>query len=134
MNLQLSIMTPEQIFWNEPVDEIILPTNTGQMGVLSHHADLITAIDIGVMSIKQKNAWINIALTNGFAAIRNNRVTVLVNSAESKKTIERDEAEKAFNDAQELLQNANNKKSRIEANLTFKRARARFLVANDSSF
>ena len=49
MNLQVCIMTPDNIFWDEEADEIILPTNTGQMGVLTKHAPLITALDIGVM-------------------------------------------------------------------------------------
>lgn len=49
MNLQVCIMTPDKIFWDEEVEEIILPTNTGQMGVLTKHAPLITALDIGVM-------------------------------------------------------------------------------------
>jgi F0F1-type ATP synthase epsilon subunit len=42
MNLQVCIMTPDEIFWNEQAEEIILPTNTGQMGVLTNHAPIIT--------------------------------------------------------------------------------------------
>jgi hypothetical protein len=40
MNLQVCIMTPDEIFWNEQAEEIILPPNTGQMGVLTNHARL----------------------------------------------------------------------------------------------
>jgi F-type H+-transporting ATPase subunit epsilon len=130
--IQLSIITPDEIFWNEPVQEIILPTNNGQMGVLWNHADLITAIDIGMMRIrKQGNSWIAFALDNGFATVRNNRVTVLVNSAESKQTIAEDEARNNFTLATEALTNAPNQKARIEANLVYKRAKARYLVANN---
>jgi ATP synthase F1 epsilon subunit len=130
--IQLSIITPDEIFWNEPVQEIILPTNNGQMGVLWNHADLITAIDIGMMRIrKQGSAWIAFALDNGFATVRNNRVTVLVNSAESKQTIAEDEARNNFTLATEALTNAPNQKARIEANLVYKRAKARYLVANN---
>ena len=129
--LQLSIMTPEQVFWNQPVDEIILPTNTGQMGVLDKHADLITAIDIGVMSIRCNGDWIGVALANGFAAIRKNRVTVLVNSAESKQTIDKDKADKDYDEAKKRVDQATDQRSRVEANLAFKRARARYLVATD---
>jgi ATP synthase F1 epsilon subunit len=52
MSLKVCIMTPDRIFWNKEVEEIILPTNTGQMGVLTNHAPVITALDIGVMSIR----------------------------------------------------------------------------------
>ena len=59
MSLQVCIMTPDRIFWNDSAEEIILPTNTGQMGVLTNHAPLITALDIGVMLIRAKNDWIS---------------------------------------------------------------------------
>jgi F-type H+-transporting ATPase subunit epsilon len=60
MNLQVCIMTPDEIFWNEQAEEIILPTNTGQMGVLTNHALIIA--DIGVMSIRTNKDWTSVAL------------------------------------------------------------------------
>ena len=131
MNLQVCIMTPDQIFWNEQAEEIILPTNTGQMGVLSKHAPLITALDIGVMSIRQKNTWTFLALMNGFASIQKDQVTILVNAAESKTTIDSSQAEKNFLEAQERVNKAIDEKEKVEAVLAFKRARARFLVVKD---
>ena len=131
MNLQVCIMTPDKIFWDEEAEEIILPTNTGQMGVLTKHAPLITALDIGVMSIRQNNTWNFIALMNGFASIKNDKVTILVNSAESKETIDSDKAEKDFLAAQDRVNKATDEKEKVEAVLAFKRARARFLVIKD---
>ncbi len=131
MNLQVCIMTPDKIFWDEEAEEIILPTNTGQMGVLTKHAPLITALDIGVMSIRQNNSWNFIALMNGFASIKNDKVTILVNSAESKETIDSDQAEKDFLEAQNRVNTATDEKEKVEAILAFKRARARFLVIKD---
>lgn len=131
MNLQVCIMTPDKIFWDEEAEEIILPTNTGQMGVLTKHAPLITALDIGVMSIRQNNSWNFIALMNGFASIKNDKVTILVNSAESKETIDNDQAEKDFLEAQDRVNTATDEKEKVEAILAFKRARARFLVIKD---
>lgn len=131
MNLQVCIMTPDQIFWNEPAEEIILPTNTGQMGVLIKHAPLITALDIGVMSIRQNNAWNYVAVMNGFASVQNDQIIILVNAAESKETIDLDQAEKAFTEAKERVEKAKDEKEKVEAILSFKRARARFLVVKD---
>jgi F-type H+-transporting ATPase subunit epsilon len=124
-------MTPDKIFWDEEAEEIILPTNTGQMGVLPKHAPLITALDIGVMSIRQENSWDSFALMNGFASIQNDKVTILVNSAESKQTIDKDEAEKEFLEAQERVNKTIDEKEKVEAALAFKRSRARFLVIKD---
>nr|YP_009220419.1 ATP synthase epsilon chain [Ulva fasciata]YP_009633139.1 ATP synthase epsilon subunit [Ulva lactuca]YP_010020518.1 ATP synthase epsilon chain [Ulva lacinulata]UJJ82024.1 ATP synthase CF1 subunit epsilon [Ulva laetevirens]WVH38986.1 ATP synthase epsilon chain [Ulva taeniata]WVH39921.1 ATP synthase epsilon chain [Ulva dactylifera]BBE21019.1 ATP synthase epsilon chain [Ulva ohnoi]ALR86917.1 ATP synthase epsilon chain [Ulva fasciata] len=131
MSLQVCIMTPDKIFWDEEAEEIILPTNTGQMGVLPKHAPLITALDIGVMSIRQDNSWNSFALMNGFASIQNDKVTILVNSAESKQTIDKNEAEKEFLEAQERVNKTIDEKEKVEAVLAFKRSRARFLVIKD---
>ena len=124
-------MTPDKIFWDEEAEEIILPTNTGQMGVLTKHAPLITALDIGVMSIRQNNSWNFIALMNGFASIKNDKVTILVNSAESKETIDSNKAEKEFLETQDRVNTVTDEKEKVEAILAFKRARARFLVIKD---
>ena len=128
MSLQVCIMTPDRIFLNQQVEEMILPTNTGQMGVLTNHAPLITALDIGVMLIRTKNDWTTIALMGGFALVKQNQVTVLVNEAESKETIDPIEAEKAFTAARQKLEQAEGQKQKVEANFSFKRAKARYQV------
>ena len=128
MNLEVSILTPDQIFWNNNAEEIILPTNTGQMGVLPKHAPLISALDIGIMSIRQNNTWTFFALMNGFASIQNDRVTVLVNAAEAKQNIDAVQAEKEFGETQNQLEKATDEKQKVEARLAFKRARTRYFV------
>lgn len=133
MNLQVCIMTPDQIFWDAPAEEIILPTNTGQMGVLSRHASLITALDIGVMSIRQNDAWVSVALMNGFALIQNDVVTILVNGAEGRSDIDLDEAKRAYDDAAARVDQPRDRKASVEAALDFKRARSRWLVASDGA-
>ena len=132
MALQVCIMTPDRIFWNEQAEEIILPTNTGQMGVLVSHAPLITALDIGVMLIRSNNEWISVALMGGFALIKQNQLTVLVNEAESAKNINSEEAETAFTSAQTKLLEAEGQKQKVEAKFAFKRARARYQVVKQN--
>jgi ATP synthase F1 epsilon subunit len=130
MSLQISIMTPDRVFWNEQAEEIILPTNTGQMGVLTNHAPLITALDIGVMLIRTQKEWISVALMGGFALVKQNQVTILVNEAEAASTINATEAETAFNEAKQRLEAATTEKERVEATFAFKRARTRFQLVN----
>ena len=132
MTLQVCIMTPDRIFWNDQAEEIILPTNTGQMGVLASHAPLITALDIGVMLIRSKNEWISVALMGGFALVKQNIVTVLVNEAESAKTINSEEAESVFVSAKTKLEEAEGQKQKVEANFAFKKARARYQVVKQT--
>ena len=133
MTLQVCIMTPDRIFWNDQAEEIILPTNTGQMGVLSNHAPLITALDIGVALVRSKMEWMPVALMGGFALIKNNQVTILVNEAESSKQIEPEQAETAFTEAKTRLEEAEGEKQRVEATFQFKRARARYQVIKQLS-
>ena len=128
MSLQVCIMAPDRIFWNEEATELILPTNTGQMGVLKNHTPLITGLDIGVMLVLSGTEWISMALMGGFALVKDNKVTILVNEAELGSNIDSEQAEVQFNEAKAKLENASGRKEKIEANLAFKRARARYQV------
>ncbi|CAN6854990.1 unnamed protein product [Brassica oleracea] len=65
----------------EKVKEIILSTNSGQIGVLPNHAPIATAVDIGILKIRLNNQWLTMALMGGFARIGNNEITILVNDA-----------------------------------------------------
>jgi F-type H+-transporting ATPase subunit epsilon len=69
--------------------------------------------------------WISMALMGGFALIKDNTVTILVNDAELGEKIDPTAAEKAFTEAQAALEKADGRKEKIEASLAFKRARAR---------
>lgn len=128
MILQVCVITPDQIFLNKEAEEVILPTNTGLMGVLRNHAPLITALEVGVMLFRVKKKWTSIALMGGFALVKQNKITVLVNEAESETTIDSVEAEKTFNLTKKQLEEAQNQKQKVEANFAFKRARARYQV------
>ena len=94
-------MTPDKIFLKKEVEEIILPTNTGQIGILKNHAPLITALDIGVLLLRSQNKWRPVALMGGFALIKKNQVTILVNEAESAETMNPETVEKMFTEAKE---------------------------------
>nr|NP_050812.1 ATP synthase CF1 epsilon subunit [Nephroselmis olivacea]Q9TL33.1 RecName: Full=ATP synthase epsilon chain, chloroplastic; AltName: Full=ATP synthase F1 sector epsilon subunit; AltName: Full=F-ATPase epsilon subunit [Nephroselmis olivacea]AAD54783.1 CF1 epsilon subunit of ATP synthase [Nephroselmis olivacea] len=129
MSLQVRILTPEQVFLNVSADEIILPTNTGQMGVLTNHTPLITAIDIGPMLVRSESTWQSMALLGGLALVKDNQVIILVNEAELGSDINAEEAETTFLAAKEALANSKTRKDQIENNLAFKRARVRYQVA-----
>lgn len=128
MVLQVCVITPDQIFLDREAEEVILPTNTGLMGVLTDHAPLITALEIGVMLIRNNKDWTPLALMGGFALVKQNQITVLVNEAESEATIDITEAEQTFNLTQQQLEEAIDQKQKVEANFAFKRARARYQV------
>lgn len=129
MSLQVRIMTPDRIFWNSVVEESILPTSTGQMGILSNHTPLITALEIGVMLVRKDSTWMSFVLMGGFALVQSNQITILVNEAEMGSDIDPEEAKASFLEAKAALEKAEGRKEKIESNLAFKRARARYQIA-----
>jgi F-type H+-transporting ATPase subunit epsilon len=128
MTLQVCVITPDGIVLNEAVEEVILPSTSGQLGILSGHAPLLTALDIGVMRIRPSKDWKNLAVMGGFAEVDHDVLKVLVNSAEVDNDISQEEAQTEFSKAQTLLEQANkgdNRQEKIRASQAFKRAKAR---------
>nr|YP_009690573.1 ATP synthase CF1 epsilon subunit [Lindsaea linearis]QEG57353.1 ATP synthase CF1 epsilon subunit [Lindsaea linearis] len=130
MVLNLRVMAPNRIVWNSEVWEIILSTNSGQIGILPNHAPLLTALDMGVLRIRNNGEWSAMALMGGFAMVDDNQVAILVNEAEIATEIDPDEAQKGFQAAKADSAKAESKKSKIEASLAFKRAKARLEALN----
>ncbi|KAG6539892.1 hypothetical protein Mapa_018731 [Marchantia paleacea] len=129
--LNLRVMAPNRIVWNSDIQEIILSTNSGQIGILPNHASVLTALDIGIVKIRLDDQWSTMALMGGFAMIDNNNLTILVNDAEKAIEIDFQEAQETFQKAKTNLEEAEgNKKKKIEALLVFKRAKARLEAIN----
>jgi F-type H+-transporting ATPase subunit epsilon len=129
MNLQISIITPDRVFWKGQAKEIILPTETGEMGVLKNHAPIITGLDVGAMLIRTNQEWTSLAIMGGFALVKQNGVTILANEAQSAETLNPEEVTKEFETAKTNLEKAEGVKEKIEASFAFKRAKARFQIA-----
>ena len=103
MTLTLRVLSPDQSVFDGPADEVILPSTTGQLGILTGHVSLITALDNGVLRLRSGRDWQSIALMGGFAEVDADEVTVLVNAAELGRSIDAGEAEQEFEKAQEAL-------------------------------
>ncbi len=132
MTLTVKVIAPDKTVWDGKADEVILPSTTGQIGILTGHISLVTALDTAVMRVKtDKDKWTPIALMGGFAEIENDEVTVLVNSAELGEKIDREQAQKAFTEAEQKLAavQTGNRQDTIQATQAFKRARARLQAA-----
>jgi F-type H+-transporting ATPase subunit epsilon len=138
MALTVRVIAPDKTVWDSSADEVILPSTTGQLGILSGHAPLLTALDTGVMRVRPDNGknWVAIVLTGGFAEVEKNEVTILVNSAERGDTINLEEARRAYSEAEARFnqaQNTDNRQERIQATQAFKRARARLQAAGGAA-
>ncbi|MBW4492142.1 MAG: F0F1 ATP synthase subunit epsilon [Oscillatoria princeps RMCB-10] len=132
MTLTVRVIAPDKTVWDGSAQEVILPSTTGQLGILSGHAPLLTALDTGVMRVRPEKEWLAIALMGGFAEVENNEVIILVNSAERGDKIDLETARTAYSEAQTRLEKAQQGDSRqeqIQAMQALKRARSRFQAA-----
>jgi F-type H+-transporting ATPase subunit epsilon len=132
MVLTVRVVAPDKTVWDSSAEEVILPSTTGQLGVLSGHAPLLTALDIGVMRVRSSKEWVAIALMGGFAEVENDEVTILVNGAERGDGIDREEAKAAYSAAESRANQSKageNRQVQIQTEKDLKRARARFQAA-----
>ena len=134
MTLTVRVIAPDKTIWDSSAEEVILPSSTGQLGILTGHAPLLTALEIGVMRVRPSKDWVAIALMGGFAEVEDNEVTILVNGAERGDTIDAEAARQAFADAEAHLNRAEqgeDRQDRFQAQQDFKRARARLQASGE---
>ena len=125
MSLNVRVITPDKVVWDAMAEELILPSSTGQIGVLTDHAPLLTALDIGVMKLKSDAGWTSIVLMEGFAEVEDNKVTILCNGAEEGSSIDTQTAQAELERVTLLVDEATTKKEKIEATIELRKAKAR---------
>ena len=128
MALSVKVITPDKIVWDDQVEEIILPSTTGQLGILSGHAPLLTALEVGVLRVRPNKEWKTVALMGGFAEVEDDEIKILVNGAELGDNIDQDTARSDYEQAQarfQKVENSDDRQEKIQAENSMKRARAR---------
>nr|YP_010502464.1 ATP synthase epsilon chain [Grateloupia turuturu]QHD45334.1 ATP synthase epsilon chain [Grateloupia turuturu]UXC96877.1 ATP synthase epsilon chain [Grateloupia turuturu] len=129
MTLNIRVIAPDKTVWDANAEEVILPSSTGQLGILKGHIPLLTALDIGVMRVRIDKEWQPIILLGGFAEIKNDNITILVNGAETISEIDINIAQNNLDKATAELAEAITNKDKIEATQNLRKARARVQAA-----
>nr|YP_010619864.1 ATP synthase CF1 subunit epsilon [Symphyocladia marchantioides]WAX03877.1 ATP synthase CF1 subunit epsilon [Symphyocladia marchantioides] len=129
MTLKIRVIAPDKIVWDAEAEEIILPTSTGQLGILTGHIPLLTALDIGVMRVRTDKDWKPIILLGGFAEVKNNKITILVNGAEEVEKIDLERTKNELEKATNAVEEADSNKEKIEATQALRKAKARLQAA-----
>jgi len=128
MTLTLRVLAPDQSIYDGSADEVILPSASGQMGILTGHVSMLTALDSGVLRVRDGSTWSAIAVMGGFAEVEDNAVTVLVNAAELGSAIDASAAQTAFEQAQQVAAGFEGKApspEKVRAQQALAQARAR---------
>ncbi len=76
----LKIVSPTEIIFEGDVDFVVVPGNEGQLGILPHHAPLLSILKRGQIRLKQKAGAKTFDIPGGFLEVLKNKVTVLINS------------------------------------------------------
>ena len=103
MPLSLEVATPSRLVVAETVDEVVIPGSQGYFGVLPGHAPLLATLGIGELMYRKGTSQMHLALTGGFAEVRNDKVIVLAENAERPDEIDRERAQRSKERAERRL-------------------------------
>ena len=117
--LQLNIVTPDQSLSYE-VDEVAMPGQEGDFGVLPGHTPLFAGLRTGTMWYRQGNEKHYLAVSVGFAEVLPDQVTVLAQVAERAEDLDETRAQAGMSRAEEML-------SAMPHEMDFERARLALL-------
>ncbi|MCH8541663.1 MAG: ATP synthase F1 subunit epsilon [Opitutales bacterium] len=106
MSLHLEIVTPHGKAYESPVDQVILPTKQGEVGLLPGHLPLLTQVDAGELRVLKKGKTEYLAVSSGFAQVMQDKISVLTESAIDVEEIDPTVVEQAMAKAQAELKEA----------------------------
>jgi len=120
--LALEVATPTRLVVAETVHEVVVPGSQGYFGVLPGHAPVLATLGVGELMYRKGNTQYYLALTGGFAEVRNDKVIILAENAERPEEVDRERALRAKERAERRLGGR-------EADVDFARAQAALMRA-----
>ena len=101
--LTLELATPTRLVVAETADEVVVPGIEGYFGVLPGHAAFLTTLGTGEIMYRAGRDEHYLAVSGGFAEVRNDKVIILADTAERPEEIDRGRAERARERAERRL-------------------------------
>lgn len=106
MPLNLEIVTPEARVYSDTIDQVVIPTVEGEVGILPGHIPLLTQVEDGELRVTKNGQTELLVVGGGFAQVESDRVRVLAEHAVTESTIDETAVEAALQRAQEQLKAA----------------------------
>jgi F-type H+-transporting ATPase subunit epsilon len=103
---KLEIVTAERMIFSNDVSAVIAWGVEGQLGILPHHAPLMTMLQPGDLMIRKDKEEEYVAISGGFLEVRPDKVIILADACERVDEIDIARAEEAKKRAQETLKTA----------------------------
>ena len=101
--VRLDIVTAERVVFSEDVGVVVAPGIEGELGILPHHAPLMTTLKAGELQVRKGGEESSLAISGGFLEVRPDRVIVLADAAERAEEIDLARAEEAKRRVQEQI-------------------------------
>jgi len=127
---RLEIVTAERVVLSEDVDAVIAPGIEGQLGVLPHHAPLMTTLMPGELMVRKGGEEFSLAVSGGFIEVRPDRIIILADAAERVEEIDVARAEEAKRRAEERLKAPAAEVDMFRAEAALRRSLVRLEVAS----
>ena len=125
---RLDIVTAERVVFSDDVDVVVAPGVEGQLGILPHHAPLMTMLMPGEVLVRKGGEEFSLAISGGFLEVRPDRIIVLADAAERVEEIDVARAEAAKRRAEELLSRRPPEVDMAQAEAALRRSLARLKV------
>ncbi|MBM4458833.1 MAG: F0F1 ATP synthase subunit epsilon [Chloroflexi bacterium] len=128
--IRCDVVSVERTVFSDDVDMVLAPGIEGQLGILPHHAPLMTALAPGELIIRRAGQDdLSMVVGGGFMEVRPDRVTILADSAERAEEIDIARAEAARQRAQERLTERPPGVDLVRAEHALRRSQIRLKVA-----
>ena len=103
--IKLEIVSPDKLVYSEDVSMVIVRSTGGELGILPHHAPLVTGLVPHAMRVKlgDRDEQL-IAVAGGFMEVTPEKITVLATAAEQPIDIDINRAQKAYARAKERIE------------------------------
>ena len=98
------VIATNKVYYDDRLRYLNVRTLDGQIGFMAHHAPIVVAVDIGVLDMqKPDGSWEHAEVGKGILQFANNRLTLLVDTLETKEEMDIRRAEEAKERAEEEL-------------------------------
>jgi F-type H+-transporting ATPase subunit epsilon len=104
MPIRLEIVTPERLVFEDDVDSVNVPGIEGELGILPHHAPLLSMLGFGELRIRRGGAEEAFAIVGGFVQVRPDKVVVMAETADLAGEIDLEKAQEARREAERALE------------------------------
>ncbi|MCE2404476.1 MAG: F0F1 ATP synthase subunit epsilon [Dehalococcoidia bacterium] len=129
VTMLLEIVTAEREVYSDDVEAVNAPGVEGDLGILPHHAPLMTSLQPGELMIRKDGRDEYLMVSGGFLEVMGNRVTILADACERSDEIDEQRAQEAMGRAQERIANRTADLDLEQAASAFRRAETRLRIA-----